>query len=144
MCMNERFFKFAREAMLKSDYNGSGSSPRIGAVAVYKGSIIAEAWNTDKTSPLQNRYNIYRYNNPLLPAKSHCETQLIQRIRWKFGNNLKWDKVDIYLYRELKNGSLAMSRPCKSCLHLLIDSGITHIFYTTDNGFAEEKFTQNK
>ena len=65
--MNERFFKFAREAMMKSDYNGSGSSPRIGAVAVYKGSIIAEAWNTDKTSPLQHRYNVYRYNNPTTP-----------------------------------------------------------------------------
>ena len=140
--MNERLFRFAREAMLKSDYNGSGSSPRIGAVAVYKGSIIAEAWNTDKTSTLQHRYNVYRYNNPFLPSKAHCETQLIQRIRWKCGNNLKWDKVDIYLYRELKDGSLAMSRPCRSCLHLLIDCGITHIYYTTDNGFAEEKLTQ--
>lgn len=87
--MKMRFFKFAREAMLKSDYNGSGSSPRIGAVAVYKGSIIAESWNTDKTSTLQQRYNVYRYNNPSLPSKAHCETQLIQRIRWKCGDNLK-------------------------------------------------------
>lgn len=141
--MNERLFKFAREAMLKSDYNGSGSSsPRIGAVAVYKGSIIAEAWNTDKTSPLQNRYNVYRYNNPSLPAKNHCETSLIQKIRWKFGNNLKWDKVEIYLYRELKNGNLAMSRPCASCIHLLMDCGITKVFYTTENGFVEEKLIQ--
>lgn len=104
--------------------------------------IIAESWNTDKTSTLQQRYNVYRYNNPSLPSKAHCETQLIQRIRWKCGDNLKWDKVDVYLYRELKDGSLGMSRPCKSCLHLLIDCGITHIYYTTDNGFAEEKLIQ--
>lgn len=140
--MNTHLFKLAREAMLKSDYNGSGSSPKIGAVAVYKGSIIAEAWNTDKTSTLQHRYNIYRYNDPSFLSKAHCETQLIQRIRWKCGDSLKWSKVDIYLYRELKDGSLAISRPCKSCLHLLIDCGITHIYYTTDNGFAEEKLTQ--
>ena len=38
--MNIRFFKFAREAMLKADYTGRGSSPRLGAVAVYKGAII--------------------------------------------------------------------------------------------------------
>ena len=140
--MNERFFKFAREAMKKSDYNGSGSSPKIGAVAVYKGTIIAEAWNTDKTSPLQHKYNVYRYHNPAMPPKAHCETQLIQRIRWKFGDSLQWDRVDIYLYRELRDGSLAMSRPCRSCLHLLMDCGVKRIFYTTDNGFAEEKIMQ--
>ena len=44
--MNERFFQFAREASLKSDYTRRGSAPRIGAIAVYKGSIVAEAWNT--------------------------------------------------------------------------------------------------
>lgn len=135
-----RYFKSAREAMLKSDYNGTGSSPRIGAVAVYKGSIIAEAWNTDKTSPLQQKYNIYRYHDPTMLDKAHCETLLCQRIRWKFGDGLKWDKVDIYLYRELRNGSLALCRPCVSCLHMLKDFGITHVFYTTEEGYAEEYF----
>lgn len=135
-----RFFKFAREAMLKSDYNGSGSSPRIGAVAVYKGSIIAEAWNTDKTSPLQQKYNVYRYHDPSMLAKNHCETSLISRIRWKFGDGLKWDKVDIYLYRELKNGTLALARPCRSCRELLKDYNLRRVFYTTDGGYCEEKF----
>ena len=58
--MNERFFKFAKAASLKADYCGSSGRPAIGAVAVYKGSIVAEAWNTNKTSPLQAKYNIYR------------------------------------------------------------------------------------
>ena len=62
--MKERFFKFAREASKKADYKGANtSSPAIGAVAVLKGSIVAEAWNTNKTSPLQAKYNIYRYHN---------------------------------------------------------------------------------
>ena len=119
--MNERFFKFAREASKKADYKnkGTSNSPAIGAVAVYKGSIVAEAWNTDKTSPLQARYNVYRYNNPSLPPKTHCETSLVQRLRWKFGDNLDWAKVDIYLYREYKDGRLAMCSPCCSCLHML-------------------------
>lgn len=139
--MNTRFFKFAREAAKKADYTGSSSSPSIGAVAVYKGSIIAEAWNTNKTSPLQARYNIYRYYNPSVPPKNHCETALVQKIRWKFGDNLQWDKVDIYLYREYKDGRLACSRPCTSCLHMLKEEfGIKRIFYTTDEGFVEERF----
>lgn len=138
--MNERYFKFARNAMLKSDYTGSGSSPRLGAIAIYKGTIIGESWNTNKTSPLQARYNNYRYHNPALPAKNHCETALVSRIRWKFGDSLDWSRVDIYLYRELKNGQLAMARPCRSCFCLLRDLGVRRVFYTTENGYAEEEF----
>ena len=140
--MNERFFKFARLAAMKADYcRSSTCAPSIGAVAIYKGSIIAEAWNTNKTSPLQKKYNHYRFNAENFPAKTHCETMLIQRLRWKFGDNIQWDKVDIYIYREYKNGSLACSRPCASCLQLLKNTlGIKRIFYTTADGFVEEKF----
>ena len=142
--MNERFFKFAREASKKADYcgdNGKGHAPAIGGVAVLKGSIVAEAWNTNKTSPLQAKYNKYRYYNPSLKDKSHCETVLCQRLRWKFGDNLDWSKVDIYLYREYKDGRLAMCRPCCSCLHMLKEEfGIKRIFYTTPDGFVEERF----
>lgn len=136
---NKRFFKFAREAMLKSDYKGSGSSPRIGCVAVYKGSILAEAWNTNKTSTLQNKYNMYRYHNPSLPAKNHAEIALINRVRWKCGDNLDWSRVEIYLYRERKDGTLAMSRSCVSCFHLFKDCGIKNVYYTTENGYAKEE-----
>lgn len=144
--MNERFFDFARRASLKSDYRGGGknNSPAIGAVAVMKGSIVAEAWNTDKTSPLQAKYNRYRYNNPSLPAKQHCESLLLQRLRWKFGDSLDWSRVEIYLYREYKNGGLAMSRPCKSCIHMLQDYGLTKVMYTTQNGYVEERFRRGK
>lgn len=138
--MKMRFFKFAREAMLKADYTGRGSSPRLGAVAVYKGAIIGEAWNTNKTSPLQARYNEYRYHNPSLPDKQHCENLLVQRIRWRFGDSLDWRRVHIYLYRELKNGKLAMARPCTACFHLLRDLGVRKVYYTTENGYVEERF----
>lgn len=141
--MNERFFKFARQASLKADYKGGkrSNSPAIGAVAVMKGSIVAEAWNTDKTSPLQAKYNKYRYHNPSLQDKSHCETVLCQRLRWKFGDSLDWSKVDIYLYREYKDGSLAMSRPCRSCIHMLKEEfRVKRIFYTSPDGYIEERF----
>ena len=136
--MNERMFKFAREESLRSDYTGSGSSPSLGCVAFYKGTIIGRAHNTNKTSPLQSRYNIYRYNRPELPSKNHAETALLSSIRWKFGDSLDWSRVDIYIYRELKNGTLANSRPCNSCFHMLKDFGVRRVFYTTENGYCEE------
>ena len=137
--MRLSYFKHAGNAMLKSDYHGAGSSPRIGVVAEYKGAIIAEAWNTDKTSVLQNKYNRLRFHNPALPAKNHAETNLCQRIRWKFGDSLDWSRVHLYLYRELKNGSLAMSRPCNACMAMLRDFGIEEVYYTTENGYAQER-----
>lgn len=140
--MNKRYFKFAREAAKWADYQGTRSAPAIGAVAIYKGSLVAEAWNTNKTSPLQARYNVYRYQDSDTPCKAHCETQLCQRLRWKFGDNIQWDKVDIYLYREYKDGHLACSRPCRSCMAMLKDFGLKHIYYTTDDGYVEEKFKQ--
>lgn len=137
--MKVRFFKFAREAAQWADYQGTRSAPAIGAIAVYKGSIVAEAWNTNKTSPLQARYNVYRYKPADTPCKAHCETQLIQKLRWKFGDSLDWAKVHIYLYREYKDGKLAPSRPCPSCMAMLRDLNIKRVMYTTEDGYAEEK-----
>lgn len=137
--MKERYFKFAREAAHWADYQGTRSAPAIGAVAEYKGSLVAEAWNTNKTSPLQARYNVYRFRDADTPDKAHCETQLCQRLRWKFGDGINWSKVHIYLYREYKDGKLACSRPCQSCMAMLRDFGIKKIFYTTEDGYAEEK-----
>lgn len=137
--MKERFFKFARDAAMLATYRSSHNfAPRIGACAVYKGSIVATAQNSNKTSPLQARYNIYRFNADT-PDKCHAEMSLIQKIRWKFGDSIEWSRVHIYLYREYKNGSLAPSRPCTSCMAMLKEIGIKRIYYTTEHGFAEEK-----
>ena len=138
--MMERYFKFAREASMRATYTGSHRfSPMIGAIAVYKGTIVATAWNTNKTSPLQARYNVYRFNADT-PDKCHAEVSLVQKLRWKFGDSLDWSKVHIYLYREYKNGMLGPSRPCQSCMALLRELGLTKICYTTEDGYVEEKF----
>lgn len=138
--MKERYFKFAREASMNATYTGSHRfSPMIGAVAIYKGSIVATAWNTNKTSPLQARYNVYRFQADT-PSKVHAECALVQKLRWKFGDSIDWSKVYIYLYREYRDGSLGPSRPCSSCMAMLRELGIKKIYYTTEDGYAEEKF----
>jgi tRNA(Arg) A34 adenosine deaminase TadA len=139
--MNKRYFKFAREASKKATYQGSHNfSPAIGAVAVYKGSIVATACNTNKTSPLQAKYNVYRFRDSNTLDKAHAEVCLIQKLRWKFGDSIDWSKVHIYLYREYKDGNLGPSRPCPACLALIKELGIKRIAYTTEDGYAEEKF----
>lgn len=138
--MNKRYFKFAREAAMKASYQGTRSAPKIGVIAVYKGSIIGEACNTNKTSPLQARYNVYRFSGADTPDKAHAETCLIQKIRWRFGDSLDWSKVELYLYREYKDGTLAPSAPCTSCERMLRDVGIKKVHCTTENGFITIKY----
>lgn len=139
--MKTRYFKFAREASTQATYRGSHNfAPAIGAVAIYKGSIVATAYNANKTSPLQAKYNVYRFKDSTTLDKVHAEISLIQKIRWKFGDSIDWSKVQIYLYREYKDGKLAPSRPCESCLTLIKELGIKKIYYTTEDGYVEEKF----
>lgn len=139
--MNKRYFKFAREASRQATYTGSHNfAPAIGAIAIYKGSIVASAFNSNKTSPLQAKYNVYRFRDSNTLDKVHAEVALIQKLRWKFGDSIAWDKVHIYLYREYKDGRLAPSRPCPSCMAMLKEIGVKKIFYTTEDGYVEEKF----
>jgi len=125
---------------MQATYHGSRSAPKIGVVAVYKGSIIGTAFNTNKTSPLQAKYNVYRFSDADTPDKVHAETSLIQKIRWRFGDSLDWSKVELYLYREYKDGSLAPSAPCPSCERMLRDAGVKKVHCTTENGFITIKY----
>lgn len=48
--------------------------------------------------------------------------------------------ASIYVYREHKNGVMACARPCARCEKLIRKSGIKRVFYTVENGVAEEKW----
>ena len=137
--MKAEFFKAAKKCAEQSSYKGA-SSAKIGAVAVFRRTIIAQGHNQDKTHPLQQRYNIYRYDvngNHYYPSKMHAEMELISKIRYL---DINFAEVEIYVYRETKSGKRAMARPCAACTKALKDLGIKKICYTTDDGFCEEKF----
>ena len=42
------------------------------------------------------------------------------------------------MYREHKDGTLAMARPCSRCLAVIKSLGIRKIKYTTEDGYASE------
>lgn len=126
-------FKMAREEMLSSDYSGNA---RVGCVVFYKGSLLAKGHNSNKTSPIQDHYNKYRYRNPKCPAKNHAEITALKKIKYL---DIDFSLVEVYNYRELKNGQIAMSRPCESCMAFIKSLGIKKINYSTPDGFASEK-----
>lgn len=131
--MKQSFFKVAHDEMNKSDYSGSA---RVGCAVYYKGSLLARGHNTDKTSPLQKQYNRYRFPENDTPSKNHAELAALKKIRYL---DIDFSQVEVYTYREWKNGRLAESRPCPSCMAFIKKLGIKNIKYTTRDGFAEEK-----
>lgn len=135
---DSHLFQLARECSLKSDYTGGGRA-HIGAIVSYKGTVLAKGWNTDKTHTAQSRYNVYRYKdcgNHYLPSKCHAEQSVLQKIKYL---DIDFSKVKLYVYREFRDGKLAMCRPCPSCMAAIKEMGIKHIFYTTESGYCEEE-----
>ena len=107
----------------------------IGCVAVYQGTIIGVGFNTNKTHPMQKKYNRYRNGENFIP-KLHAEINCLNSIRYL---DINFSKVKLYIYRKRKSAKYGMCRPCPSCMAAIKDLGIKHIYYTTDEGFVYER-----
>jgi deoxycytidylate deaminase len=127
----EALFRAAKSVAELSDHK----QHKIGAVVVLKHRIISSGFNKcAKTHPLQKKYNKYRFTEDSVHT-CHAELSALLPLI-KDGVNLS--DASVYVHREHKNGMLAMARPCKSCMELIKDCGIKRVFYTTENGYAQE------
>lgn len=129
----QKFFERAKQVAALSDANYSPT----GCVAVYRGVVIAAGCNSQKTHPMQDKYNRYRGSsktNYFIP-KIHAEINVLSSIRHM---DINFSKVDLYIYRICSSRPMGISRPCPSCMAAIKDFGIRNIYYTTDDGFAHE------
>lgn len=129
---NKAYFRAAKAVSELSDY----PKHKLGCVVVSKHRIISSACNSkSKCHPLQAKLDAEKYGVSC-PGKCHAEiAALLPLIR---------DKVDlsnasIYVFREHKDGSLAMARPCSSCQKMIKQLKIKKCFYTIESGYAVEK-----
>ena len=128
---DKRFFESARAISYVSNFHNA----HIGCVFVKHGKVISSGVNSTKTHPLQKKYNIYRFTEDTTKHSIHAEISAYINAL-KFTND--FSDVTVYVYRETKNGNIAMARPCNSCMHLLKDIGVRTIKYTTEYGYATE------
>lgn len=136
-----RYFQKARQVAKVSDF----PKVHIGCVAIYQGRVIGIGCNTNKTHPQQlyyNRFRISQDENILsgLP-KLHAEINCLNAIRHM---NIDFKKVKLYIYRIRCDQLHSMARPCRSCMAAIMDLGIRHVYYTTDDGFAYECLNKNE
>ena len=126
------YFKAARAISELSDF----PKVKIGCCAVYKHKIISSGCNSTKTNPIQKRLNAYRFDADT-PATIHaelsCLLQLINR------RDIDFSDVSLYIYREYKNGRLALSKPCPSCMALIRELGIRRIYYSGNDSYISEE-----
>jgi tRNA(Arg) A34 adenosine deaminase TadA len=89
-----------------------------------------------KESPLQKKFNIHRIYDPeVYPNYVHAEINALSKIRFM---DLERSKLELFLYRELKNGDFGLARPCEACYAAIKYFGIRNIYYTTNDGYAHE------
>jgi len=115
-----KYFRAARSASLKSDH----PTYKIGSVVVCKGKIIATGHNLIKKSHKLTRiFHKYQAMHSEVSALIHC----------RFTHNLKG--AILYVFRQHKDKTNAICRPCCTCIKILQLFGIKKVIYTTDEGY---------
>lgn len=110
--MKLKYYKLARKMSMKSDHKC-----KLGAVLVYKGNVVSAGYNQLKTHPKSTH-----------PYKStHAELAVILNSKL---NDLSG--CDMYIYRQKKDGSLGLSKPCTYCTKLLKMYNVRNVYYTTE------------
>lgn len=116
----ERFLSMAKKASERSDHH----SHKLGCVIVKGPKVLGTGFNklNKKSTRSPHSYN-----------SIHAEFAAVVSAGWDVKG------ATAYIFRQTKNGTPAMSRPCESCFKFLTDQGIKKIVYTFEGSFVEEE-----
>jgi deoxycytidylate deaminase len=117
--MNLRFFDLAKKISKLSNH----TKFKLGCVIVKGSKIVSVGTNNIKTHP--------KAPHPFFSL--HCEVAAILAARQDLSG------CEIYVYREIKNGTPALAKPCIYCLPFIKESGIKETHYSIKDGFETRK-----
>lgn len=116
----------------------SQSKKKVGSIILKKNKLIASAVNLeDKTHPIQASYGERAsciHNNEGLKHKQYLHAEIYSIIKSKG----KGDTIIVARVGGRGGKELRMARPCSVCSICLLETGIKHVHYSTDNGFYYE------
>jgi len=130
----EKRFRRAVKAALESDFR-----VQVGCAVYNKGKLITTGASTNKTHPLQHKFNSYRdfdCNANLCLDKAHAEMIALSRLK---SIDIDMKDVTFYVVRLCKSQPFGLARPCKACLTALRNAGVRRVCYSTQHGYAEER-----
>ena len=126
------YFKAAKAMSELSNYK----QHHLGCVAVYQHKIISSGYNSNKTNPTQKKLNACRFTEET-PHTVHSELACLLPLIGR--GDIDFNRVQLYIWRNHANGNPALARPCKSCMQLIKELGIRHVYYTNDGGYSHEE-----
>ena len=132
-----KFFRLAKNASEMSSFPRA----QIGCVVTHGSKVVCVGFNSRKSSPTQKKYNKYRdfYTDDTNTEPFHllhAETSALRQLRYL---DIDTSQCEVWTYREFKDGSPAIARPCSACLQMIKDLKIKKIHYSTNDGFADEE-----
>lgn len=111
---------------------------KVGCVVYNKGKLIATGASTNKTHPLQHKFNSYREydnSNGACLDKAHAEMVALSKIK---NMDIDMRNVTFYIARLCKSQAFGLARPCKACMRALREAGVRRICYTTEYNYVQE------
>ena len=123
------YFEAAKAISKLSNHN-----QKMGCVIVNKHKIISSGYNSEtKCHRLQAELDM-NYYKMQSAGKLHAETSALLPLR-----RTDLSKASIFIYRETKDGTKALARPCPCCQKLIKQFGIKHIYYTGSDSLIYEE-----
>lgn len=126
------YFNAAKGISMLSDHRC-----KLGCIVVSGHRIISSGHNSKSKfhrlqSELDNKWFPGYENKGPVHAEVAALIPLIKR-------RVDLSGTALYVYRESRDGKLAMARPCPRCMELIKEQEIKKICYTTNNGYADER-----
>jgi deoxycytidylate deaminase len=109
---------------------------QVGAIIVLRNEIISTGYNRRKTFPMK-AYWAEKAGRPSA-IYPHAEISALHKLNNSQEYDVRMSGIGkVYVYRETALG-LGIARPCEICTMALKAFGIKRVFYSTDQGYAEE------
>lgn len=126
------YFNAAKAVSKLSDHK-----QQIGCVVVASHHIISSGHNSStKCHRLQAELDQKYFNLNNSKGPVHAEFSALLPL---INKRIDLRYATLYIYRQHKDGSFALARPCARCMQLIRTYGIRKIKYTTEDGYATEK-----
>jgi len=115
-----RYLRILKRLSFKSNHH----SHHIACLIVRSGKIIGRGYNMIKTHPHSPHKNY---------KQIHAEFAAVLNAEYDVKGAIA------YIFRQTKDGTPAVSKPCASCHQFLVEQGIVEIVYSIEGSYKEEK-----
>ncbi len=125
-----KFLKLAKSFIEDHHYDDNNAENfRLAAIIVRGGNVVSVGYNRRNFNGFVEYYTDLAKNRPGFCVSTHAEHEAILKAREK--TDLRGCKI--FVARLRRDGTLAMSRPCTICQHVLYNYGIKRAYYSIDD-----------